>query len=217
MKSTSPNRLRRTALAAAAFLAFGGIMAAHAAGPVTDADMRQYAARANFTGVSAQIQYTRYIVTYAQGSAENLQSSARQGNYDRVAAETGLGVRHVRMLSTGADLVEVAGDKLRFASYDEIQRQVLVAFARNGGVEYVEPDRVMHALLTPNDTNFSSQWDLTDPTGGVNQTAAWDIATGVGQRVAVIDTGITPHSDLTGQTVGGYDFISDSAAARDGN
>ncbi|HSS07170.1 MAG TPA: S8 family serine peptidase, partial [Rhodanobacteraceae bacterium] len=76
---------------------------------------------------------------------------------------------------------------------------------------------MMHALLTPNDTNFSSQWDLTDPTGGVNQTAAWDIATGTGIRVAVIDTGITPHSDLTGQTVGGYDFISDSAAARDGN
>ena len=75
----------------------------------------------------------------------------------------------------------------------------------------------MHALLTPNDTNFGSQWDLTDPTGGVNQTGAWNIATGTGIKVAVIDTGITPHSDLTGQTVGGYDFISSSSAARDGN
>jgi serine protease len=217
VKSTSPNRLRRTALAAAAFLAFGGVMAAHAAGAVSDAQMRQYADRANFTGVSAQMQYTRYIVTYTQGSAEHLQQSAKQHDFDRVAAETGLSVRHVRVLSTGADLVEVAGDKQRFAGYDEIQRQVLVAFASNAAVEYVEPDRMMHALLTPNDTNFGSQWDLTDPTGGVNQTAAWDIATGSGQRVAVIDTGITPHSDLSGQTVGGYDFISTASAARDGN
>src|SRR5262245_47959610 len=157
--------------------------------------------------------YSRYIVTYA----ERTPSASKQADYQRVAAETGLRVQHVRTLATGAELVEVAGDRLRFAAWDEVQREVLVAFARNAGVDYVEPDRMMHALLTPNDTNFSSQWDLTDPTGGVNQTAAWDIATGTGVRVAVIDTGITPHSDLSGQTVGGYDFISDSAAARDGN
>ncbi len=217
MKSKSSNRLRRTALAAAAFMVFGGSLAAQAAGPATAAEMRQFANRANFTGVSAQIPYTRYIVTYAERSSERSQASARQADFDRVAAETGLRVQHVRTLSTGAELVEVAGDRLRFAAYDEVQRQVLVAFARNAAVEYVEPDRMMHALLTPNDTNFSSQWDLTDPTGGVNQTGAWDIATGSGQRIAVIDTGITPHSDLAGQTVGGYDFISSASAARDGN
>jgi serine protease len=204
--------LRRTALAAAAFIAFATITAASAVTPDS-----QYADRANFTGVSATIEYKRFIVTYAEGTAERSQAAARESDFARVAAETGLAVSHVRTLSTGAELVEVAGDKLRFAGYDEAQRQVLVSFARNGAVEYVEPDRRMHALLTPNDTNFSSQWDLTDPTGGVNQTSAWDIATGSGQRVAVIDTGITPHSDLTGQTVGGYDFISTAADARDGN
>ena len=209
--------MRRTALAAAAFIVFGGITAVSAAGPGARGGLDQFADRANFAGVSAAIEYKRFIVTYTEGSAERAQASAMQGDFARVAAETGLRVQHVRTLSTGAELVEVAGDKLRFAGYDEVQRQVLVAFARNAAVEYVEPDRMMHALLTPNDTNFSSQWDLTDPTGGVNQTAAWDIATGTGIRVAVIDTGITPHSDLTGQTVGGYDFISDSAAARDGN
>jgi serine protease len=204
-------------LAAAAFLAFGGVMAAHAAGPVSDAEMRQFADRANFTAVSAQVKYTRYIVTYAQGSAERTQATARQHDYERVAAETGLNVAHIRTLSTGAELVEVSGDKLRFAAYDESARQVLASFARNAAVEYVDPDRIMHALLTPNDTNFGNQWDLTDPTGGVNQTGAWDIATGSGIKVAVIDTGITPHSDLSGQIVGGYDFISSSTTARDGN
>lgn len=102
-------------------------MAAHAAGPVSDAEMRQFADRANFTAVSAQVNYTRYIITYAQGSAERTQSTARQHDYDRVAAETGLNVAHIRTLSTGAELVEVSGDKLRFAAYDESARQVLAS------------------------------------------------------------------------------------------
>jgi subtilisin family serine protease len=35
--------------------------------------------------------------------------------------------------------------------------------------------------------------------------------------VAVIDTGITDHPDLTGRWVGGYDFIADMPTANDGN
>src|SRR5690606_6649270 len=58
--------------------------------------------------------------------------------------------------------------------------------------------------------------DLFETAGGQRQASAWDISTGSGVRVAVLDTGIAPHSDLTGQTVGGYDFISTAANARDG-
>jgi serine protease len=46
---------------------------------------------------------------------------------------------------------------------------------------------------------------------------AWDTADGSGVTVAVIDTGITNHSDLNANVVPGYDFISSSAEARDGN
>jgi serine protease len=215
MKFMTQRRLRRTALAAA--ILAGSLSAVHAVAAVSAADLQAYADRANFSAVSADVLYTRYIVTYADSSAERAQPQLKQRDFDRVAIETGLAVRHTRVLATGADLVEVSGDRQRFASYADITRQVLVAFARNDAVEYVEPDRMMRAVLTPNDTNFGSQWDLTDATGGVRMPAAWDIATASGQRVAVIDTGITPHSDLAGQTVGGYDFISDSAAARDGN
>ncbi len=35
--------------------------------------------------------------------------------------------------------------------------------------------------------------------------------------VAVIDTGILPHTDLAGRTVPGYDFIADTFVANDGN
>ena len=216
VKLISQGKLRRTALAVA-IVACGAVPVAQAAGAASAADLATYADRANFAAVSEQIQYTRYIVTYAEGTAERSNESARGVDFSRVAAETGLSVAHVRTLATGAELVEVAGDRQRFASYADTQRNVLVAFARNAAVEYVEPDRVMRALLTPNDTNFANQWDLTDAVGGVRMPAAWDIANGSGIKVAVVDTGITTHSDLTGQIVGGYDFISSSTTARDGN
>src|SRR5439155_26204113 len=46
---------------------------------------------------------------------------------------------------------------------------------------------------------------------------AWDTTSGAGVTVAVLDTGITPHSDLTGNVIAGYDFISDPPTARDGD
>lgn len=216
VKVISQGKLRRTALAVA-IVTCGIVPVAQAAGAVSAADLANYADRANFAAVSEQIQYTRYIVTYADGSAERTNESARSVDFSRVAAETGMRVAHVRTLATGAELIEVAGDGQRFAAYSDTQRKVLVAFARNAAVSYVEPDRVMRAFLTPNDTNFGSQWDLTDATGGVRMPAAWDIGNGSGIKVAVVDTGITTHSDLSGQIVGGYDFISSSSTARDGN
>ena len=151
VKVISQGKLRRTALAVA-IVTCGAIPAAQAAGAVGAADLANYADRANFAAASEQIPYTRYIVTYADGSAERSNESARSVDFARVAAETGLAVAHVRTLATGAELVEVSGDRQRFASYAETQRGVMVSFARNAAVAYVEPDRVMRAFFTPNDT-----------------------------------------------------------------
>lgn len=51
----------------------------------------------------------------------------------------------------------------------------------------------------------------------MNVSGAWPRSKGAGTVVAVIDTGITPHSDLNANLVPGYDFISDPSIARDGN
>lgn len=208
-----------TALAAAAWLAFGAVSDLHAA-PALGAQASLYTDRINVDALSGDYSSTRYIVTYHEHAAERMQAVSRQLDFDRVAALTGASVRSVRTLGTGAELVEVSGDVTRLARNGDFARNVMVAFAQNPNIAYVEPDRVMHALFTPNDTNFGSQWDLTNATGGINAPAAWDLAgssPGAGIKVAVIDTGITTHSDLAGQTVGGYDFISSSTAARDGN
>jgi serine protease len=83
-----------------------------------------------------------------------------------------------------------------------------------------------HATQT-NDTYFSAQWDLNNASGstyGVHAEDAWPISRGSGSVVAVIDSGITVHSDLTGSSaiiggnvVAGYDFISDPRYSNDGD
>jgi serine protease len=220
VKKDSGNALRRTSLAAAMITLIGCSALANAAN-INQAEIQAFADRANFTADLSSETITRYIVTYAEGSAERT-SSAKFNDFERVSAETGLKVLHSRTLATGAELVELISDarssnKLTPAARVEQAQKIMLAFARNPAVAYVEPDRRMTVALTPNDTNYSNQWDLFESTGGQNQPSAWDISTGAGIKVAVLDTGIAPHSDLSGQIVGGYDFISSSATARDGN
>ncbi len=98
-------------------------------------------------------------------------------------------------------------------------------------VIYAEVNHVRRAELVPNDpyytglqvnlvggsTLFADQWYLKNQVGGINAPAAWDITTGSANvRIAVLDTGIAPHSDMTGRTIAGYDFITNIPSANDG-
>jgi subtilisin family serine protease len=84
-------------------------------------------------------------------------------------------------------------------------------------VAWAHPDFIVFPVLTsePNDPYFADQWHLDNtgqsgwtPGTDINAVAAWDMATGAGQLVAVIDTGIElTHPDLS--VIGGYDYIDD--------
>lgn len=100
-----------------------------------------------------------------------------------------------------------------------VDTSVAADLARNPQVLLAEPDitaRPAAMTATPNDTYFGLQWGLTGA-NGIHADAVWPTTTGDGQRVAVLDTGITDHPDLAGRTVAGYDFVSSATAARDGN
>jgi serine protease len=88
-------------------------------------------------------------------------------------------------------------------------------------VAVVEPDVRVYPQRTPNDPRYNDQWHYFAPTNGnygANLPAAWDITTGVASVVvAVLDTGQLNHADLQGRMVAGYDFITDSSTAGDGN
>lgn len=107
-------------------------------------------------------------------------------------------------------------------SVRESDKQALLNRLRSDpDVEFVQEDRPVRAFATPTDSQFSNQWDLRSlaNTAGAKFDQAWDMIRGsAAVVVAVIDTGVvfsTP--DLSGRLLSGYDFISDSATANDGD
>ena len=85
-------------------------------------------------------------------------------------------------------------------------------------VAYAEPDYFMQTMLVPNDSRYNEQWHYFESTAGINLPSAWDITTGSPSVVVgVIDSGILNHADIQPNTLNGYDFISDSWTANDGN
>lgn len=154
----------------------------------------------------------RLIVKYRQGSQAQRAMRLASGQQNAVRY-SGMATRFIRTISSGADVVEVDG-----ASSASQATQVMEAMAANPDVEFVEVDQLMKPTLTPNDQYYDQyQWHYRDAPGGIRADQAWDITSGAGVVVAVLDTGITQHSDLNANVLPGYDFVSDAARARDGN
>ncbi|KRE74199.1 S8 family peptidase [Arthrobacter sp. Soil762] len=160
--------------------------------------------------VAAGEAYTKFIVEFKETTA-NATPNGRANAWGTAAKSQGVKVQELRTLATGGTLIEA--DR---ALSGQAAEDFMAEIAASGSVEYVEPDARMTVALTPNDPRYGEQWDFTG-TNGMRVPGAWDVATGTGVTVAVIDTGITAHPDLDVNVLPGYDFVSDATAARDGN
>jgi len=89
-------------------------------------------------------------------------------------------------------------------------------------VQYVERNQLVKAEMIPNDPLYHYQWDMTQ----INMPSAWDITTGQGAVVAVVDTGVSYEnysnfhrlSDLAAtHFTGGWNFIANNAHPDDDN
>ncbi len=87
-------------------------------------------------------------------------------------------------------------------------------------VEYAEPNYEYEALMVPDDPKWEAQWSFRM----IDAPNAWEIATGKGVTVAVIDTGVAFENykrfrtveDLRGTGfVKGYDFVNDTEHPND--
>ncbi|MBB1260954.1 S8 family peptidase [Streptomyces alkaliterrae] len=159
-----------------------------------------------------QTRVERLIVGYKNKSEESGSNAAARKDIAAKARKAGEKLGFDRRLGTGAAVVDLGKELSRTEA-----SEVMATFKADPDVAYVEPDTRMYAFATPNDTDYAKQWDLFEARAGMNVPEAWDTATGNGVTVAVIDTGYVSHSDLNGNTVAGYDFISDAGNARDGN
>ncbi|HSX59071.1 MAG TPA: S8 family serine peptidase [Tahibacter sp.] len=172
------------------------------------------APRVDTSAEAANVAISRLIVKLAPGK----DSGALSATLERAGRASGRRLTPLRQLATGGWLIQ-AEDSAGSAALlgpDETAR-LMHDVARDPSVASIEPDRLLKPAFTPNDEHYVLQpWYFRERVG-TNTAGAWHYSTGAGVNVAVIDTGIVPHSDLAANVLDGYDFITDAAAARDGD
>ncbi len=167
--------------------------------------------------VAPDVSTDQIIIKYRSvDAATNADGALQADEIDRLSQAAETEVTYVRQMSGSAHVLRIA------QGMTEAEVTAIAAkLAALPEIEYAEPDWRMFPLLTPNDTLYSSQWDLLPPGSsnyGIDAVGAWDISTGSSSVVvAVIDTGITNHPDLAGRLVAGYDFIHDPLSGNDGD
>ncbi len=211
-----------------------GAPAAFAAGPL------EYN-RINLGTLNGDGPYNEFIVKYKDGSTQRASQSKAALSIQNAtttafpAAPAPMGLRgvgvapgskvvatHQRRLAVGADVFTTSRDLDR-AEAEALMRQI----AADPNVEYVERSVWMVPFFEPNDPFYEDMWHLHSPEGqetltglanlgGINMPGAWDKADGDGVVVAVLDTGVTEHPDLSGNTLFdfGYDFVSHTGNVR---
>ena len=211
MSDVSKRRVRKHVLAVATAIVLSSLAAPALAG------------RVDLGGLQSDTQFDQFIVQYKAGAPERSDAALRARGLD-AAAQALLGasraqrsagalrVSHQRRLAVDADVIRV-DRKLDRVDAETLMRQL----AADPNVEYVEVDQILRHALTPNDPRYNQQWGYHNATGGIRADQAWDVSTGAGVVVAVLDTGRTSHSDLNANTIAGYDMINDATVAGDGN
>jgi len=193
------------AVATAVFIA----PAAYSGGKLTTFTQRGLPASSALAGKQAS--NNRFIVTYRDGG-RRISTAARSDGLSKAASALGMRISPVRTLATGASLIRTDRKLDRTAT-----KRLMIELLKDPNVRAVDIDARVRPAFVPNDPLYAQQWHYKDGAGGINLEPAWDLSMGDGTVVAVLDTGITAHSELDGQQVAGYDFIADIDTAVDGD
>ena len=153
-------------------------------------------------------------------SSQSIQSLASKHNLAAVS-DMDEGVKLMRVAKpTRVEIASaVTGEKINAPGHEANEAvgatiEALLNLKRDPNVIYAEPNYIRHASFIPNDPFYRHQWHFP----AINLESAWDLKKGSNAIVAVIDTGIKQaHPEFAGQLVPGFDFISGSTNAGDGD
>ncbi|MCH2134101.1 MAG: S8 family serine peptidase [Phycisphaerales bacterium] len=182
------------------------------AGPASLTDAHQTAKRALEMSPTLRSSPTTFLVKYAPGIEPDRQRTI----------EAVLSLRKVRAFDIVPGLHQVTTD-LPIAEAMAIAKLL-------PGVVYAEPDWVVHAVASPNDSYYYLQYALDNTGQAVNGSSgtadadmncaeAWDIETGdANLAIAVIDSGVQwDHPDLDGNIWSNPGEIPNNGTDDDGN
>ncbi len=211
MRASHRRTAQALALSAAVVVGSMGLSVAPAMGDNSDKAKSAGDGIAQVQNIEKDKTYDRYIVKFKEKATAS--NSQKRGNaYGKIAKEYGVKVKELRTMTDGAQVIDLSKE----LSSDKA-KAFMNKLVSSTDVEYIEPDILMKPTFTPNDSRYNDQWHYYGEAAGMNLPATWDKVTGEGVNVAVIDTGITYHSDLAANVLPGYDFISEAGMARDGN
>ncbi len=180
----------------------------------------------------------KLIVRMRSGKSSSLAQPMSAQRVQALSVTAGVGMKKLRTMAGGSQLMQL--DRPMTVSQ---ARAVAARLAQESDVQYAEPNTWFKKLATPNEPRYTQwQWNLFDPTadytgvlgagtvttkavGGANLPTAWDLTIGTSEvTIAIIDTGMTNHTDLngvasaatyvpSGRFLPGYDFISSTSVA----
>ena len=181
-------------------------------------------------GTLPQQNFDRFIVTYTNEAKQR--KMLRDGEWDAVR---GIVDDIMDTVDVVSEALNVDTKFLHNTSTDDAVIQTSKTLNKNEAKEFmakvasdpdvasVEPDYINYPAAEGditfqfNDPQYSKQWNLTNPTTGVQNTGNARLRRGANVKVAVLDTGYVPHPDLVTGMANGYDFVSDPLSARDGD
>lgn len=156
----------------------------------------------------------RFIVKYKDASQERSPQSQRiKQMIRRLSEKSGISLAHLRKMALENRHVITLPEGVDRSKFITMMNKL----RQDSNVLAIEEDALMQPNFVPNDEFYDQQWHYHEATGGINAEAAWDTNDGTGVVVAVLDTGITDHSDLNANILPGYDFIEDLDVSNDGD
>lgn len=151
------------------------------------------------------------VVIQPQGDSLDFSTAeAAAASAEQLSDALGLEIGFMRRLGGGAVLLSLPESAHPNAIADILSERA--------DIEFAEPDIWVRPLLVPNDPSYPDQWYFSEPDAGINVEGAWDLGNGFGTVIAILDTGLIPHEDLSSARVlPGYDLVEDLLHSGDNN